>query len=260
MKSIQLTVLSIILSVFVASASQKKAVFISGTGRSGTSCVAGVLQLMGLEFGTSLCGANSYNEKGGFEDNRIAALNIELFKDLGMGRHTPHYHIDWHRYGKSFTKKVKQALQKYFSKFTVFGIKHPYISYLLPAYIGAAKELGYTPKIIIVLRHPKEIAQSFAQRYSAEPISRFYQLIGVSLMSLVEFCQGSDVLVVHYDDLLKKTKSAVNAIHAFLPELATYDQAGSKLRKFIDDRLKHEYKKKKLGYWLHTRQGAKSEK
>ena len=53
----------------------RSAIVILGMHRSGTSALAGVLNMLGCDLPETLMPANAYNEKGYFESNAIRLLN-----------------------------------------------------------------------------------------------------------------------------------------------------------------------------------------
>ena len=144
-----------------AKQSERHAVFVLGINRSGTSCTTGLLKIMGLELGGNLMVQNRHNQKGFFEHEPTKELNKVLISRIKEG-HADLESPTWTQ-SKLFpdlTRLVQKHLQKYFGRFNSFGIKHPSFTRFIPLYIEAAKELGYTPKLVVVLRRPEQIVRS----------------------------------------------------------------------------------------------------
>ena len=61
---------------------QKTCLLVLGMHRSGTSTLAGVLNILGIELGSSLLPPTTENTKGYFENQYIMSLNETLFSGL----------------------------------------------------------------------------------------------------------------------------------------------------------------------------------
>lgn len=58
---------------------KKNCLIILGPGRSGTSALAGVLNLLGVFMGKQILKGDQYNRKGYYENEKIISLNKKLF-------------------------------------------------------------------------------------------------------------------------------------------------------------------------------------
>lgn len=224
-----------------------------GTGKCGSSCLTGVLQIMGLYIGHNFANPRQgENPKGTFENWSVAHLNyrinIELTKQYGISPGPPgslvFYFpvINWNKEPRKEELKgrIKSCLQKEFGNYCIFGIKEIRISFLLPIYVEVVKELGYIPKIIVMLREPKEIARSFEKRFSSPLGEDLYFYISRNLMSVLEHSIGYDMIAVHFNDLLNETERVVERLRKFIPGLKSYGQVKEQLENFINKDLKHE--------------------
>lgn len=215
----------------------KTAVIVIGAPRSGTSCVSGVLDILGIDFGDNLCGPNPFNEKGGFEDKAFKALTHRILDSLNMKVYAPRI-VHWHNEPKKeeFKNNIKAEIAKFNNK--SFGIKCPAISLILPLFQEALSELGYETKVVIVLRNPDEIAASWFSRWkrtkevSFGAISKIY-------FNIIRYARDN-THVIYFDNVIKNTKAEVVALNNFLPGTKNYDQAKKELENFIDQELKHE--------------------
>ena len=68
---------------------------ILGSGRSGTSMLAGSLRLAGYYMGAELIPADETNPKGFFEDDEINAINEALLEPLTPELSSPNYGWRW---------------------------------------------------------------------------------------------------------------------------------------------------------------------
>lgn len=146
-------------------------VIILGSGRSGTSMVAGLLAKSGYFMGEYLWSARQSNPKGFFEDKEINQINEDLldpiapkrFKFFGKEffRDRPLY---WDRWltkialdkkipppSNSLIQRMCKATQN-----TPFCFKDPRFSYTLPVWRPFLKDAVY----VCVFRHPANTAKS----------------------------------------------------------------------------------------------------
>ncbi len=218
-------------------AEHKKAVFIIGPGRCGSSCLAGTLKILGLNLGTHLLGPNKKNEKGHFEDTRTVKLNHAIIHELKATRSKL---INWENEKniEQLITRIEMHLQESFNGCAIFGVKNPDLTMLLPLYIRAAQNLGYTPKIIMALRNPREIVASFERGCSQK---RNYALFVVAnfLTVMIRDAQGYDTIAIDFSDLLNKTEQTIDKLRKFLPELQPYQAVKEQVDAFLDKGLKH---------------------
>ncbi len=222
-----------------AKQSERHAVFILGINRSGTSCTTGLLKIMGLELGGNLMVQNRHNPKGFFEHIPTGRLNKLLTGKLKEGNvdlESPTWTQD--KIVPELTQLVKEHLQNHFGRFDSFGIKHPGFTKFIPLYIEAAKELGYVPKLVVVVRRPQQIVKS-SQKVTYQSTDALLHKICMCWASIIMWAQGYNTLVVHFDELINNPQAVVDKLHAFLPELKPYSAVKKKVDAFVDKRLQH---------------------
>jgi hypothetical protein len=135
---------------------KKKTVVVLGMHRSGTSAVAGTLQILGVDMGTKLKKADQANPKGYFEDELFLKINKAILRDKKLS---------WDKPPKSpikttSSKNINQ-LKKYIkSKKDLWGWKDPRTCLLLGIYAKLVKNIH----LITVFRNPLEIAKSLEER------------------------------------------------------------------------------------------------
>ena len=224
----------------------KKIVFIVGIGRCGSSCLTGVLHLMGLPLGDNLLKPNILNPTGFFENLDMLNLNRKILKQVGVeyleGKKSRF--IQWRKEPRSieFKNMIKNQLSLTFKNQTFFGLKDPRLSVLLPLYIDAARELGYQTQTVIIIRNPEESmaswqsAGSFA-RLSTEEILKKFTIYLTSMLANLKTV--SDCLVVQYEDLLENSAQEVTRISRFIPELKADINTRNAISGFINKSLNH---------------------
>lgn len=223
---------------------KKSAIIIVGTGRCGSSCVAGVLDIMGVEFGNNLTKANQYNPKGYFEDKGTGLMTRDILKDeFDMNFWVSPQIIKWDQVAnrEGLKNRIKEYLKEHFSKYPIFAVKNSFLSFLIPLYAQAVIELGYTPKILVPIRDPYEVAHSWLNHayHGQASLEQLYVMISKCLMSILEHSTTYDTLLVDFDELINNTRTVVGELNNFIPGLKNYELVNKELESFIDKNLKN---------------------
>lgn len=238
-KNLMFISLALFISYIHGEKVNKEAVLVLGIARSGTSCVAGTLNILGVDFGDNFhpSSASKFNPKGDYEDLGFNIFLRELCKELDLKLHEPRI-INWEK--KSRRKLYKNKIKKFISEYKnqSFGLKLPFLTLLLPVFLEALEELEFTPKIIIVIRNPHETMKSWQNRwnYSQELI---YSAFSTYYYNLLKYTRKYETLVIDFDTIIRDTKTTVDEINNFIPGLKSYENAHQELSKFIDEELKH---------------------
>lgn len=236
---IKKTIVIIIFFITNVSIHTKDAVLVLGMHRSGTSVLTGVLQHMGLYLGEGLISPNSYNPKGYFEHIEINSLNDQILTALGSSWYDPlplkmpDIPLIMH-----CIHNIKKTIQKNFEHVEHFGLKDPRLCILLPYYLVALEDLGYTVKFIIILRNPFEIAASLETR-DAMPHENALRLTEKYLTSIEAYACKYDSIILKFDSLVNKKEKCVKAISNFLPYLDASQATIDQIIEFVDKDLKH---------------------
>jgi hypothetical protein len=164
-----------------------KNVIIMGSGRSGTSMVAGTLAGAGYFMGERMIPAGEQNEKGFFEDFEINAINEQLIESAMpfWRRRIPYRYRRWiapddqprdHRWLASIPvhrtvaepdPAVRARMNELTSR-SPYCFKDPRFSYTLPAWRKSLANEVY----ICVFRDPDATAQSMVKMCSGHPYWR----------------------------------------------------------------------------------------
>jgi len=133
------------------------AVFILGSHRSGTSCLAGSIQQMGVYLG-SVSNKNVYNQKGSRENPEITRLNESILKASGGSWQNPpesivisQEHIDRRN---TLLKELLALGHK------TWGIKDPRTLFTLPFWRKGLSSV----QLVGTYRHPLSVARSLHAR------------------------------------------------------------------------------------------------
>lgn len=227
------------LVIFYRGNEQKKAVFVVGVARSGTSCVSGILDILGVNFGSNFHpdSASVYNPKGDFEDKEFDLFSRGMCTKMGFEPRRPRI-INWEH--EPMKAECKNEVKRFMAEHNKesFGVKIPLLSLLLPLFLESAQELGFRPKVVVVIRNPDEIVQSWQTRWH-EPADEAYSAIAKYYFNILKYARNYDTLVIYFDDVIHHTEAVVNEINRFIPGLKSYAQAKDALTAFIDKELKH---------------------
>lgn len=149
------------------SAGRGTAVMVLGMHRSGTSILTRVLNAHGCALSKQLLGANESNPSGHWESSVAIAIDDKLLADLGRTwddlRELP---PDWMRRPEAREAKdrIKILLEGDFRDEPLWAIKEPRMCRLAPLWIEAIEELGFQVKVVMAVRHPREVALSLLRR------------------------------------------------------------------------------------------------
>lgn len=143
------------------------AIIILGMHRSGTSLAAGLMQRLGVDFGTNMMPANETNPRGFYEPLHIVALHDEIFDVLKTSWDDPRpLPAGWEN-GEAVAacrRKLTAIVKKDYAGKALWGIKDPRLSRLFPLWEKMLRNLGARIKVVVVYRDPREVAASLYDR------------------------------------------------------------------------------------------------
>ncbi len=192
---------------------QKRIIVVLGMHRSGTSVIARSLKVLGVELGENLMPADpGVNEKGFWEDMDFYALNEELLRVLS-GR-------EWHTLSpisinefqgdslSSLKIRAIELLRKKIGDESVFGIKDPRFSILLPFWKAVFLALDIDVRYVIAIRNPISIALSLQKRDGFE-LEKSYYLCLYYLVSCFVETENEFRVVVSYDFVMAEPEAQI---------------------------------------------------
>ena len=211
-------------------------VCINGSHRGGTSLVARVVNLLGVDLGREdqLMAPRPDNPSGFWESGPITALNDDLLDHLG-GRwdHPPVLEDAWAT-GSAFDRwreRAHDVLTSAFGDAPIRGWKDPRMSILLPFW-RTVTEITST---VTVLRSPHDSAASLRTRngMSAEEIEHLWVRYMVAALHA-----APDALIVRYDDFFDDLPGMTDTLVEFLGVNPPED-ARDRIEEFVDPSLRH---------------------
>jgi len=142
-------------------------VFVLGMGRSGTSALTRLLALCGASLPPRLLGATDSNLTGHWEPLDALMLNERFLGERSSNWYDPSLRVQLTAIDESrretFISEITAFLDKC-PKSTLVVIKEPRITALTEYWFEAVTRTGTSPKIVIPVRHPAEVAASLGAR------------------------------------------------------------------------------------------------
>lgn len=220
----------------------KKIIIVLGMHRSGTSALTRGLSTMGVALSDDLHPAGPDNPTGFWEDSDVIAINNQILGLLGSAYDRLGV-IDANVFELAEIQKIYETAKELVTRKTastsMWGIKDPRITRLLPFWQKLLDELGFEVGYVIALRNPLNVAASLTARNQIAPV-KSYILWLEHMLQAVACTHSENRLIVGYDDLLsdpdKQLLRISNALHLQAPapeELSRYAQ------EFLDTNLRH---------------------
>lgn len=215
---------------------------IAGMHRSGTSLVAGALQLAGVDLGPEeqLMPAKGDNPKGFFENLDVVQVNDDLLAQLGGSWQDPALVPDgWHLREdvQVYRERIRELVDQQFSGAEHVAWKDPRISLLLPAWVPDAG----VGKVVLVLRDPREVARSVMARSKLDELqaARLWTRYTAALLR-----SWPQPVIVEYESFLKDPGTVLHDLCARMSLPPPQPDALRAVRELADPSLRHHTSKK----------------
>lgn len=223
----------------------RHAILIAGMHRSGTSALARAVNLLGAEIGEGLLPPKFDNPRGYWEVEAVVALNDECLAHFGLRWDDPWplpegwlddpWTLDWQR-------RVAHHVTAQFENASLFAIKDPRLSRLLPAWLVVLQELDIAPHVLVSIREPAEVAASMHKR-SNMPAPRALLLWLVYTIDAERNSRDVSRAFVRFGQLLTDPDLVLNRIAQQLgiDWLHTVAAMGSEIHSFLEVQLRHHH-------------------
>ena len=145
----------------------RTAIVVVGMHRSGTSAISRVLNLLGADMPKKLLPPRSSNPAGFWESKDVMTLHDKMLSGAGTSWDDPGYlPTFWNsrEYLEIYQKKFAEIIERELGDSNLFVLKDPRISRFVPLTVSALKQIGISPKFVIALRNPLEVAASLKKR------------------------------------------------------------------------------------------------
>ena len=219
-----------------------RAILVLGMHRSGTSAVTRVLNLLGAALGEALMPPGADNPAGFWEHQGVVDIHERLLADLERSWDDPRPLPDGWLESSAATDAghaLSELLRREFSGAPLWAVKDPRLCRLLPLWRRLLGTLDVEPRILLVARHPSEVAGSLLRR-DGLPVPLGELLWARYLLDATHGSEGCLRGVIGYRDLLADWRSAVDAINRAL-DLQLQADAGQarRIEAFLDPQLRH---------------------
>lgn len=219
----------------------KNVIVVLGMHRSGTSTVAGLINLMGYGIGKEPVPVLDENPKGFFENNIICGFNQDLLAQLKVKWFSTYFlPHNWHTREDFSTelKKLHKIFDQQFSGLDHIVLKDPRMSVLLPLYLDFFRQRGINPFFVLSHRSSQAIASSLSKRNSFT-VEKSHLLWLDHIIKAERYTRNQPRLFVSYEKIIEAPESFLSAFceKAGLPapSVKALQQAGE----FVDKSLNH---------------------
>lgn len=144
-------------------------ILILGMHRSGTSAMTRVCNLLGTELGVRLIPPGPFNPKGHWEHGELLRINRRMLSVMGASSGfvwpLPKGHLSAQK-AEPLQQMIADVIGEDFADAPLWGVKDPDMSRLVPKWLPVLHCQGVTPRFLIMVRHPYEVADSLSARNS----------------------------------------------------------------------------------------------
>jgi hypothetical protein len=222
----------------------QQSVIILGMHRSGTSAMAGALQLLGVEFGPSLTPSpDSESPTSDFEHVGVVQCHERLLAATRRGWDDPRgLPRNWQATDSAaaIRKELAGLLRRDFSDATLWAVKDPRMCRLLPLWLEILADLECAPRFIVVHRPLVEIAASLERRhgFSAQKTALLW---ADHVLSAERHTRGRPRIFVSFDRLLSDPEGTMQAVGETLDLRwpRPLSEVTTRLREFLSPSLRH---------------------
>jgi len=196
-------------------------VLVVGSGRSGTSLFAGVLQRLGFRVPQPEVPADETNPRGFAESRWVVDFHASLLDQARVqaGDARPSAWAAAGRIGfqEAHRASLRAWLEEQFAAGDHLVVKDPRLAWFLPLWRACAEDVGAAARYAMVTRHPAAVVNSKQSAYAGRSTetSRTAGWLNLTLFTERAAREGARV-VVRYDRLLDDWASEVHRVGAAL--------------------------------------------
>ncbi len=194
---------------------QKKAIFVLGMHRSGTSAVAGTLRHLGVDLGRSLKPPiKGENDRGFWEHADISQKHDDILSVFNSSWDDPCELPPQYIRNPDViehSNAIASIITEEFRDAKLFGLKDPRMCRLLELWDVIFSSRRLNPGFVLVFRNPWEVARSLATR-DGFPLAKSFSLWLSHTLAITTFTKDRPRSIVLYDRLLEDPCGTVNRI------------------------------------------------
>lgn len=195
---------------------------VAGSGRSGTSLLAGLAGRLGFQIPVPEVNANASNPRGFGEPRWAVDFHNELLKSVNVSAEDGRPEA-WVGTAKVATRPRPQQrlaswLDEQFTSSDRVVVKDPRLAWFLDLYLEVAPQVSVDISVITMLRHPAESIRSRELAYGSGSNATTRTAGWLNMMLGTELhTRNLPRAIVRYDDLLKDWRSALAEAERGLP-------------------------------------------
>jgi hypothetical protein len=215
-----------------------------GMHRSGTSALAGMLGLLGVDVGSTLIPPHpDINPKGFWENADIVTTHDSIFGVLGSSWNDERsLHDMWWQLPKlrPFQKELMHIVQRDYENSDLWMVKDPRLCRLMPLWSAILERMVDNTKVILIVRNPYEVAESLMRR-DGICSERAYLLWLTYMLEAEKWSRGYHRVLISYEQLLSDWRSSVDHIAEALEIPVSYGNSlvQKKIDNFLQSDLRH---------------------
>ncbi|MEJ2565585.1 MAG: hypothetical protein P8164_08940 [Gammaproteobacteria bacterium] len=218
-----------------------RAVLVLGMHRSGTSVLSRALISLGVDFGTSLIAARPDNPRGFFEDKDIYALNQSFLRSMRCQWHSlilpKSYPLEAEI---TFRKQAARLIVEKFTGLSLWGLKDPRITRLLPYWEKVFSDMHINRHYILANRNPLEVANSLAKRNDM-PTAHALALWALHQIDGLQAVINNGGMIVDYELMMTQPSIELRRLAEFLGQELESANKEIFLNDFLEQNLRHPY-------------------
>jgi hypothetical protein len=196
---------------------ERSLVLVAGSGRSGTSLMAGILQRLGYAVPQPEIPADETNPRGFAESRWVVEFHTRLLHRSGVQVADARPRA-WALTAQAGLDVIAQAqLREWLGPELELSrhviVKDPRLSWFLPLWRRTAEELGVTPRFVTMLRHPAAVIQSKQRWYGGRQgeVARGAGWLNQTLFT-ERATRDGERSFVRYEDLLEDWTQVLQAL------------------------------------------------
>ena len=225
---------------------EKRVLVVLGMHHSGTSVIARSLAVFNVYLGDDLMPGQPDHPSGYWEDNRITATNDRILIAEGFSWRTPGFNCTKMKQNPHYRQTVRgiaEDLRRRFGAAPIWGFKDPRTCRMMPLWQDVFRKLGVKASYIVVVRHPRSVAESLRAKYGMT-LRLGYTLWLEHLALAVQETQSQQRVFVSYDRMLDDPRRELRREAAGLNLDVSYLQTVATrmfVRSFLDQNLRHRH-------------------
>jgi hypothetical protein len=197
-----------------ASVAPRRAIIVAGSHRSGTSALARVLSLVGCDLPKHVMPPREDNEFGFWEPEPVVHAHEAFLGSIGSSWDDVAALPDG-AFVSAAARELRQqlalSLHEEYGASSLFVVKDPRISRLLPLWFAVLAELQVAPAVVVAVRNPLEVAASLKARHGFTTTKSLVVWLRHTLES-EQHSRGRLRSIVMYDEFLRNWQGVLERV------------------------------------------------